>query len=546
MFKLEKFRDNSGIAAFIALMIMLMLTLIGIAALKISNDEISISGNELNEMSSFYAAEAGLERASAAIQDQYTNTNAPPSVMPSGNETLGGCVVAYNTVADTVANQTTLTQGTLAGLRATTQDFTITSTSISNLDGSQIQLSQVFQCALVPLFQFAVFYGNDLEIAPGADMTLLGRVHSNGNLWLQTGAQLYMDSYVTCSGNLLHGRKGPGSVDNGNVWIKDTDGNYQNMKNSNGTFLSSDSSDWYNVAATRWGGRVQDSSFGQGQLNLPITNTGDPHKILERASGNSDSYENKADLKIINGRVYAEIAGTWSNITPSLPAGTITTGSFADGREGLTVNSTDIDLSLLKTSPYYPTNGVIYASDNTGGSLNALRLKNGTDIGTGLSIVSENPMYVEGDFNTINKKPAALMADAITFLSNSWDDSKSTWSVNSRVASTTTCNASIMTGNTNTTSSNYNGGLENLPRFLEKWSGVNFNFCGSFVNLWNSQQAIADWSYGSYYTAPNRNWSYDTDLDDPANHPPETPTVRVFLRTGWKQEHVGYSIVTTE
>jgi hypothetical protein len=87
----------------------------------------------------------------------------------------------------------------------------------------------------------------------------------------------------------------------------------------------------------------------------------------------------------------------------------------------------------------------------------------------------------------------------------------------------------------------YNGGLENLPRYLEVWSGVTFNWTGSAVNLWNSLQATGNWS-GTYYTPPDRNWSYDTDLDDPNKLPPETPSVRVFQRTGWKQEYVGYGI----
>lgn len=34
----------------------------------------------------------------------------------------------------------------------------------------------------IPLFQFAIFYNEDLEFSPGADMTISGPVHSNGNL----------------------------------------------------------------------------------------------------------------------------------------------------------------------------------------------------------------------------------------------------------------------------------------------------------------------------------------------------------------------------
>lgn len=536
--KMNRMTNNRGMATIIALILMIMLTLVGLAALKLADDEISIAGNEMNEMNAFYAAEAGLEQASAAMQTQYESTGVPPTILPSGSLTINNQIVAYQTIDNGAATQDVLTQGTLAGLHALVKTFTIQSTGASTIDEGQVTLVQDWECALVPLFQFAVFYGNDLEIAPGPDMTLIGRVHSNGNLWLQAGSNLYMDSYVTCSGNLLHGRKGPGGTSYGNVLIKDPDGNYQNMKNSDGTFLTSTNANWYDSASNRWGGRVQDSAFGQGELNLPLTNVGDPHKIIERASGNVDSYENYADLRVIDGSCEARIGAAWVNIDALLPSGTIATTSFYDAREGEYVNSTDIDMSKLKTSSYFPSSGVVYFSDSRT-SFDAARLVNGSDIGQPLSFYSENPVYVSGDFNSVNKQPAAIAGDAVTFLSNNWDDAKSTWSKSSRVATQTTVNASIMTGNVNTTSSNYNGGLENLPRFLEKWTSVKFIYCGSLVNLWNSEQATGNWG-GTYYDPPIREWSYDTDLDDPNKLPPQTPTVRVFQRTGWQQAQLGY------
>jgi Tfp pilus assembly protein PilX len=541
MTRFEIIKNNKGMATFIALMIMLMLTMIGVAVLKIADDEITIAGNEMNEMASFYAAEAGLERASAAIQAQYTSTGGPPSVLPSGSEYLNSKTsVAFVTSDLGAAVQRTLSKETLAGLHALVKTFEIEAIGTSSTDGSQVRLTQQFEAALVPIFQFAVFYDNDLEIAPGADMTLAGRVHTNGDLWLQAYSNLNMDSYVTCAGNLFHGRKGAGGVDNGNVFIKDTDGNYRNMKNPDNSFLESTDSYWYDSASTRWGGRVQDAAFGQKQLSLPLNSSGDAHKLIERGSGNTDSYEHKADIKIIDGAVYAQVGSVWQDITAVLPSGTVTNKTFYDGREGTNVNATEIDMSKLVSSGYYPGGGVVYASDQSAGTFNALRMTNGANLGQPLSVYSENPIYVEGDFNSINKQPVSLAGDAVTFLSNSWDDSKSTLNKDFRVATPTICNASVMTGNTNTTSTNYNGGFENLPRFLEKWDAVKFTWQGSMINLWNSQQAVGDWN-GTYYSPPIRDWAYDTDLDDPSKLPPETPMLRIFQRTGWKQDQVGYT-----
>ena len=132
------------------------------------------------------------------------------------------------------------------------------------------------------------------------------------------------------------------------------------------------------------------------------------------------------------------------------------------------------------------------------------------------------------------------MGDTVTFLSNNWNDSNSANAGSPfgyRVATATTVNAAIVTGNTSTTVGNYNGGLENLPRFLENWSGVNFVLRGSIVNLWESQLAIGPWAYGSpIYNAPRRIWSYDTDFDDPVNLPPGTPRVRTLARAQWARQ----------
>ncbi|MBD3402317.1 hypothetical protein GF420_05435 [candidate division GN15 bacterium] len=549
--KAHRLQSEKGIVTIIALIMVGMLTLIGLAALSTSDDEVSIAGNELQEMRAFYAAEAGLERAAADLQAQYEATGVPPTVMPVGADTLNKCRVAYRTDDDGAPTQRILTTGTLAGLHALVKSFTISALGVQPGDNSRVALTQSFETALVPIFQFAVFYGNDLEIAPGPDMTLIGRVHSNGNLWLQAGNTLTMDSYVTASGEILHGRKGAGGVSNGDVRIKDAAGNYQSMTASGAAdtdgdgWLTHQDTTWYNESVSRWNGRVQDGAHGQGELNLPLTNVDDPHKIIERGDSNPDSYEHKATLKFIDGQALQKVGGLWVDVTANMIADgviTVTEDKFYDQRENEWVDCTDLDVGALYDNGYAPENGVVYFSDEVSGSGDwpALRLNNGEELDAALTIASENPLYTLGDFNSVDKKPAAIMGDAVTFLSGNFDDALSTNDKSDRQATETTVNASYLTGNTETTDDNYNGGFENLPRFLEVWSGRDFNWSGSAVNLWYSEQADGDWS-GSYYSPPNRNWSYDTDLDDPNKLPPETPVVRVFQRTGWRHVNVGYA-----
>jgi hypothetical protein len=396
--------------------------------------------------------------------------------------------------------------------------------------------------ALIPIFQFAVFYEYDLEIAPGADMTLGGRVHTNKDMYVQAGGDLYIDSYMTAAGYINHGRK-PGSgqsTSNNDVWIKDNNGNYQNMQNADNTFLDSDDADWVNESINRWGGTVEDASHGITELYMPVVTDGPATNLIDRGSSNPDSYEHKADLKIIDGVAYYKSGASWLDVTGNLTAlGIMNTTTFYDAREGQNVESIDIDMDKLNSSIYFPSSGVLYSSTTeTHGRVDAIRLVNAEELHSSLTVATDNPLYTVGDYNTVNKKPSSLITDALTILSNNWDDTKSTWGVNSRKANTTQVNASYMTGNTETGSPghNYSGGFENLPRFLEDWGGVTFKWRGSAVDLWYSRQSDSPWSYGNYYKAPNRDWAYDPDLLDPNNLPPGTPMVNVVQRVNWKQK----------
>jgi hypothetical protein len=376
-------------------------------------------------------------------------------------------------------------------------------------------------------------------------MNLIGRVHTNANLYLQSNNNLQMDSYVSAAGEIHHGRKGPGGAGVGDVQIRDASGNLVSMS-MGGSWLDADYGDWYDSSLSRWGGRVKDEAHGQQSLNLPLSSSDDPRALIERADGNADSYEHKATLKIVDGVAWRKMeSGSWQDVTAAMVAdGALTyrADGFTDQREGARVDATELDVEKMYSGGYAPLNGVVYFSDEATSAAEwpALRLVNGDELDDGLTVASENPLYTLGDFNSSNKKPASLMADAVTFLSNSWVDSLSNRNKALRLARETTVNASYLTGNVETTASDYNGGFENLPRFLETWAGVDFNWKGSAVNLWNSLQADAIWN-GTYYSPPNRVWEYDTDLNDPNKLPPETPMIRVFQRTGWQQRYVGYA-----
>jgi hypothetical protein len=76
---------NRGSALLLVLIALLILSLIGLAALTQSGSEINTTGNFFKDKSAFYAADAGIQVGMKEIQDQFTN---PMGVILDNNYTF--------------------------------------------------------------------------------------------------------------------------------------------------------------------------------------------------------------------------------------------------------------------------------------------------------------------------------------------------------------------------------------------------------------------------------------------------------------------------
>lgn len=424
------------------------------------------------------------------------------------------------------------------------KNYEIVSRAVHPLSASMsTTLHQVVTRRIIYTFQHAVFYQDDLEFLPGPNATLSGRVHSNHDMYLGSNALLTLDtSYVHSAGKIYNQRKDTTGSMSGNVQIK---------KLGTSTFalmsgLDSDIGTWEADSQTRWLGTVKSDVHGIKTLAVPTVGTTQP----------GGYYDQQAQLKIINGTVQLP-NGTILVEGSDIPVGTVTTTTtLYNNREGKYVKTSNVDLKKL--GGYYdvnsdgildppgtpgnpftsklPSNGLIYATRNDAGSYQpGIRLKDASLINraAGLTIVSDDPVYVQGDYNTVSKKPVAIIADALNLLSNNWNDTNSAGALSGRTASNTTFNSAFIAGIKTTAGASYNGGLENYPRLHENWTSKTLTIRGAFVALWNSQIGTGNWIYGgNYYTAPTRNWDYDTDFTN-GQMPPFTPWAVEAVRGAW-------------
>ena len=175
----------------------------------------------------------------------------------------------------------------------------------------------------------------------------------------------------------------------------------------------------------------------------------------------------------------------------------------------------------------------------------------------GITIASENPVYLQGEFNdggvntgawTGASVAASVAADSVTLLSDSWNDINSfvsPYAPGSRVPVTTSYRVAIVSGKgipfvePAGTAQDYgtDGGLHNFLRFLEGWGGTVY-YRGSLVSFFYSAQGIGPYKCcTTVYSAPNREYTFDENFTlGPQWLPPRTPTLRSINTVGFTQQ----------
>jgi hypothetical protein len=399
------------------------------------------------------------------------------------------------------------------------------------------KVRRVFEKKYDEPFTFAMFYMDDLELQPSSALTITGPIHTNGSLYIGTSnftEQAPSTTYptsgrVTYATSFLNGAS-PNDPTHTSFTTPNLPSNEPPMMQS--SYLP----------------------FGWNpNLSGTNANSDNYHDLIERPD--TTISDDISGQRFYTKALYRVLIDANNNVTITDSSGNNATGNDAstinkalsfneaiqDVREGGAVRITSFDISQIKANNGF-NNGLIYISDTSAGTSvtftangssvtttkRGIRLKNGSTINTGgLSIVAENPVYIQGDFNTNSPKPCAVVGDAINILSNAWNDTTAT---GSRVASNTTVRAALVGGIVPSDGTHYSGGGENFIRLLENWSAKTFTYYGSMVQLWQSKQATGYWSSSStVYTAPTtNNWYYDTSLATTV--PPGTFQLAAYLQ----------------
>ena len=445
--------------------------------------------------------------------------------------------------------------------------------SFSERDG------RYFSCARTSIFQNAIFFQGDLEMAPGGSMNITGDISANGSIYMGAGRDHYgVQGTITINnqvrylaghyfnhdsdGNTVYRKPGtpPGGTLTPPVFSTDEATQVQPMTSQQNLLggidadaLATARPDLFPTVNDVYRSLIApppDDATAQEYPNYPTSGgLGDDPTI------SAQRMYNRASLRITvndDGTVHFRKKDASSDSDSEFNGVLTTLPSVYDQRENHVVYISEIDLTVLAqrlTDNYSTFTGTVYVNLKNAYAIypSAIRLVNGATTPTvgnqGFSVATNGGIYVIGDYNTTtpNTPPAMLMGDSVTLLSTptsptiGWHDGNADQPITQRPASPggTTINAGILTGNVSSTETQASGGAQNLLRYLEDWSDIDVLVKGSLGRLFDSKYFVRPWQQpGSVYMQPlNRNFIYNTDFQ--TQPPPDSPTTTDFTRGGF-------------
>src|SRR6202521_737446 len=231
-------RKQSGIALITTLLLLLLMSAMVVGFMLLVTEGQRLSGMNNEQSRAFYGAESGMEKLTADLGALFATTYAPaakqvdalatkPPVLPSTAgvsylDVLGNSTYSITYPKDGNGNPLSqfrsIRSGSSAfqGMSALETTYTLT-VAARTATGGEAKLLRTTQTVGIPLFQFGIFSDTDLSFFPGPNFDFGGRVHTNGNLFLDSGGpsgatpaqsfpptiQLWLRSPVTASKDIL-------------------------------------------------------------------------------------------------------------------------------------------------------------------------------------------------------------------------------------------------------------------------------------------------------------------------------------------------------
>jgi hypothetical protein len=201
-------RKQSGIALITTLLLLMLMSAMVVGFILLVTEGQRLSGMNNDQSKAFYGAESGMEKLTADLGSLFSQTYAPtgpqvdalmlnPPLLSTVNgvnyvdaQGINSYKITYpkDNKGNPQAQFAQITSGSspYQGMTALETSYTLT-VGARTSNGGEVKLQRTTQTVGIPLFQFGIYCDGDCGFFPGPNFNFGGRIHSNGNLFLNSG-----------------------------------------------------------------------------------------------------------------------------------------------------------------------------------------------------------------------------------------------------------------------------------------------------------------------------------------------------------------------
>lgn len=354
---------EEGTAILIALFVMILLMGFVVLAISRTSNETVASANDVAETRSFEAAQASLE-----VMTHNFDKIFDIKLNPDNNDLYGANGIQNKfpddftadydfaqTINPTGVSQIVVMTGQqFQGLSALRDEWQLDTTATDKSSGVKVRLQRKFFNNRIPIFQFGIFYEDDLEFHPGPRFDFGGRVHSNRHLFMKAN-NLYFSSKVTAVGEVFTDVMRNGDSTGGytnSIKIKNAAGNNVSLNYDMGSVLRDvpngspkiNSPD-FPIAYSNSSWATNEALFqgnllaNQNRLDLPL-------KIASQLNGNALDYIELIKRGRSVGDLYSDNTGTLRPVLPASADSVVTSQERYYNKAGIRVSLADSKAKL--------------------------------------------------------------------------------------------------------------------------------------------------------------------------------------------------------
>ena len=397
--------SERGVALIAALLIMMLMSALMIGFTTVVMSDQKYRGIDKDRARAFYGAQSGIEKLSTDLGNLFLTNVAPsasqiaalsntPPVIPYVSFVAPSGVTAYGVTpvacgpGGLMTCPADVSTGPYAGLKALKKTYNLDAVTHTS-SGGEAHLTRLVESVAIPVFQFGMFSDVDLSFFAGPDFNFGGRVHTNGNLFLDEGTNgtLTLTDKVTAVKDIIRQRLQNGvSIDvsdhKGTINMASSTGTFRPLLRTEGSLVDGlappvTNANWPTISLTTYNGYIRNgnksnsplTSTGARVLNLPLITIGGANTdLVKRPAVNEDSTNSvlfgERDFSKVSLRIMlSDLPSDITNLPTVTGQAPVRLGDEASQGVGLTNDWNTVANGGQGGPP--PSNGVIFLGVGT-------------------------------------------------------------------------------------------------------------------------------------------------------------------------------------